>query len=135
MDINVDQGAFQGNLGKTDEGKYLYKLDPTQFDIDKFNRDFEQYVDERKKSMQESIDKRLEELNRPPARTPVYDLSIGQISINTKDALFNTFDDLVHTKISTGTFLKENRLFYLGLTFIFVALIFFFYAFFIESTK
>jgi hypothetical protein len=134
MDVNVDQGAFHGDMGKTSEGKYLYKLDPTKFDIDKFNRDFEQYNDQRKESMQEAINVRLAALNTVQDPTLVYNLSIGEIAVNTKDSLFNTLDDVLHKPITSQTFLQKNRLFYIGLTFIFLSLIVFFYAFFVQST-
>ena len=43
MDVGVDQGNPHGDMGRFDDGKYLFKNDDGKFDIDKFNRQFDQY--------------------------------------------------------------------------------------------
>ena len=128
MDIGIDQGLpHNQDLKKIDNGKYFFKLDNGKFDIDKFNRDFDQYIQKRKQDMQVAIDKRLAELNKAPPEIPAYNLSIGQLIINTKDALLNTLDDLLQFKFDYDTFSKNNRIFYFGLTFLILGLIFFMY--------
>jgi len=133
MDINVDQGSPQGDIGRFESGKYLYKLDSGKFDVDKFNRDFDQYKSKRKNEMKDNIERKLDELNTPPDETPPYNLSIGQIMINMKDAIFNIIDDLLNFKISWNILLKQNRLFYLGLMLIIIAVIFYLYLFFMAE--
>jgi|688.fasta_scaffold858094_1 hypothetical protein len=134
MDINVDQGsAKSGLLGREYNGKYLYRLDSGKFDIDKFNRDFDQYKDQRKEEMRERIDKKISELNKPVEQVALYDLSIGQIMINMKDAIFNIIDDLLNFKISKNVFIKQNRLFYIGIFIILIAIILYLYMFFINN--
>ena len=63
MNINVDQGLPHGDLQRLESGKYLFKFGNGKFDIDKFNRDFDQYKDKRKEEMKEEIHKKLNELN------------------------------------------------------------------------
>lgn len=133
MDINVDQGEPRGDLSRFEDGKYLYKLDDGKFDIDKFNRDFDQYKEKRKQEMAIRLQKRLDELNNPPPPTPAYDLSIGQLAINTKDALFNILDDIINFKFSKDILMKENRLFYIGLTLIIFAIAAYMYFVFIPK--
>jgi len=136
MDINIDQGTHQGNLGRFDDGKYLYKLDSGKFDIDRFNRDFDQYRDKRKEESREILNRKLEELNKPPDVTPPYDLSVGQIMINMKDATFNVMDDIINFKFTSEVLLKQNRLFYIGLLLIIIALILYAYMIFMtENTE
>lgn len=135
MDINVDQGSPRGDLSRFESGKYLYRLDDGKFDVDKFTRDFDQYKDKRKEEMRERIDRKLDELNKPPEITPPYNLSIGQIMINMKDAIFNIIDDLLNFKISWNILLKENRMFYLGIFILIIACIFYLYAFFLNENK
>lgn len=135
MDINVDQGLPRGDLGRFESGKYLYKLDDGTFDIDKFNRDFDQYKDKRKEEMKDRIDRKLAELNTPPEVIPPYNLSIGQIMINMKDAVFNIIDDLLNFKISWDIILKESRLFYLGILILIIACILFLYAVFLSDRQ
>lgn len=133
MDINVDQGVPRGDLGRFENGKYLYELDNGKFDIDRFNRDFDQYKEQRKREMQERLDKKLSELNNPPHEPPAYDLSIGQIAINIKDSMFNIIDDIINFKFTWDILLKSNRLFYLGLVFIIFASIAYLYYYFIPD--
>jgi len=123
------------DLKKLEDGKYLYVLPDGKLDVDKFNRAFDQYIDKRKEYIQEQVDKRLDELNRAPPPIPIYKRSIGEIMVNTKDALFNTLDDVLQFKFESGTFTKDFRLFYIGLFIIIIAFIIFFYSFFVKDDK
>lgn len=128
MDINVDQGSpDSGRLGRFENGKYLYRLDDGKFDIDRFNRDFDQYKTMRKQEMAELMQKKLDSLNAPQPEIPPYALSIGQVMINMKDAVFNTLDDIINFNFTRQAFLSDHRLFYLGLFFIIIALLVYFY--------
>lgn len=130
MDVNVDQGLPRGDLARFDNGKYLYRLDDGKFDIDRFNRDFDQYKTKRKEEMKEKVQQKLDELNKPPEEIPAYNLSVGQIMINIKDTLFGIIDDLLRFDFTWDVVLKKNRLFYLGLAVIIIAAIIYLYFFF-----
>ena len=131
MKIGVDQGLPRGNLGKDNEGKFFYKLNNGKFDIDKFNRDFSQYIQKRKTDMKEILDQKLERLNKPVPVPLVYNLPVGQIIINIKDAFFDILDDIVNFKVASDTFTRSNRMFYVGIVCVIVALLLYFYLFFI----
>ena len=88
MDINVDQGKPRGDMGRFEDGKYLYKNDDGKFDIDKFTREFDQYKVKRKDEMKETLQRKLDELNKPVEKTPPYNLPIGEIAINTERYCF-----------------------------------------------
>lgn len=133
MDINIDQGTPQGNLERTETGKYLYKQDDGRSGLDKFNRQFEQYKTQRKEIMGAEIQKKLDILNTPPLELPAYDLSIGQIMINIKDTMFNITDDILRFDVTPDTLLKENRMFYLGLFFVIMACLVYLYLYFVVS--
>ncbi|ARF11769.1 hypothetical protein Klosneuvirus_2_205 [Klosneuvirus KNV1] len=133
MDINIDQGQPQGNLERTESGKYLYKQEDGKSGLDKFNRQFEQYKTQRKDIMGAEIQKKIDLLNTPPQDIPAYDLSIGQIMINIKDSMFNITDDILRFDVTSNTFLKENRLFYTGLFFVIMACLLYLYLYFIDS--
>jgi hypothetical protein len=45
--------------------------------------------------MEERIQQKLDELNKPVIETPPYELSIGEIAIKTKDSIFNIIDDYI----------------------------------------
>jgi len=135
MDINVDQGIPRGDLVRFESGKYLYKLADGKFDIDRFNRDFNQYKDKRKQEMAEILNKKLEILNTPPREIPVYNLSIGDILVNMKIAFFNILDDILQFNFNINIFLKENRLFYIGLMLIIVSCLIYMYLIFSTTIR
>ena len=128
MDIGVDQGLPRGDLKKENDGKYIFR-DPVtkKFDVDRFNLNFEEYEKRRKAEMKKKMDEKLDKLNTPVKRTPIYGESIGKIILGTKDALFNILDDILQYKFTNETLTKNNRLFYIGLTLIFIALFIYFY--------
>ena len=122
MDINVDQNVPRDDMVKLDSGLYKYRLEGDKFEIDRFNRDFEQYKERRKIEMKKKLDKKLEELNKPEEPIPIFNQSIGQILIQTKDALFNILDDLLQFKFTYETVLKDDRIFHLGITIVLITI-------------
>lgn len=135
MDIGKDQATPREDMEKLNNGTYLYKIDDNRFEVDRFNRDFDQYKVRRKLEMNESMRKRLEELNTPEPEPPIYNQPIGKILIDTKDEIFNIIDDLLQFKISVSTFTKANRLFYIGLIIVIIAIIFYIWDLFINVSK
>ena len=71
--------------------------------------------------MRRNMREKLDKLNVPKKVTPIYRDSLGQILIDTKDALFQILDDLLQHKFTLDTFIKDNRLFYIGMILIFIA--------------
>lgn len=115
MNIGVDQSTPNNDLKKTKDGKYIYRLPDGSFDVDRFNRNFDQYKDRRKVIMKAQMDERLAELNKPPPTIPIWNRPIGTILIEMKDAMFGIIDDLLSYNFNINIFTKDNRLFYLGL--------------------
>jgi hypothetical protein len=64
--------------------------------------------------MKDSVQKKLDELNKPIVEEAPYNLPIGEIAIKTKDAIFNIIDDLLNFNFSWDVLTKENRLFLQG---------------------
>jgi len=119
----VDVAQKQGNLNlvKLVDGSYLYINNDGKFDINRFNRDYDQYRIRRKEEMDKKIALKLAELNKPKPEIPIYQKSIGTILINTKDTLFEILDDMLQGNFSSNTFTKNNRLFFIGITMIIIA--------------
>ena len=127
MDIGIDQSIPRNDLKLLPDGRYIY-IDPitNKFDIDRFSRAYQPYRDLRN----EHNAMKLRELNSSnnvipldePYNNSPLNKPIGQILIDTKDSLFNTLDDILKNGLHIDTFTKDNRLFYIGLTLIFVAL-------------
>lgn len=125
MDINVDQGLprIHNDIVTSEEGKSIYIDSTGKFDVDKFNRDFQQYKERRQTEMDIQLKQKADELTKKAnISIPIYNLGIGETLIKFKDSFFGILDDLLRFDLSMNTFTKENRLFYIGLFLIVVAI-------------
>lgn len=134
MDINVDQSIPKNDLHRTVDGKYIYQIDKDREEVDKFNREFDQYKIRRDQTMKQEMEDKLDELNKPTPPTPLYEKSVGEIVISTKDTVFNMIDDTVKFNFN-NFFTKDNRLFYIGLLIIMISLIMLFILFFNQQEQ
>ena len=130
MDIDVDISTPRDDLFRDSSGKYRYRIEGDRFEIDRFNRDFDQYKERRKQEMRKRMDQRLSELNKPAKEVPIYKKPVGEIMIKTKDTLFNILDDLLRFRFELETFTKNSRMFYIGILILFIALMVFIYTIF-----
>ena len=73
----------------------------------------------------ESDTKELEKLNKENStlKTPLYSMSPYEILVNLKNIWFDILDDLHEGNISFNILLKDDRLFYVGLSLILFALL------------
>lgn len=133
MEVGKDLATPDNDLIRYNNGKYIYRIDGDRFEVDRFNRDFEQYAERRREVMDKKIKEKLDELNQPEPEPPIYDLPVGDILINTKDGLFNMLDDLLQFNFSWETFTKDNRLFFIGLTLVLIALFVYVYSMFVDT--
>lgn len=124
---NTNVNSSDGIVNVSDNGAYFYQENSNDFAIDRFNRNFDQYLEKRKYQMRKNMINKLDKLNQPPKEISIYQQPVGNILIATKDSIFNILDDILQNKISINTFIKNNRMFHLGLIMILFALIIFFY--------
>lgn len=114
MDINIDQAIPRNDLVRLESGKYLYRFPNGKIDVDRLNRDFDQYKEKRKNYLKESFDDRTANLNDDDI-IPPYNLSVGEIMINMKKTLVGILNDLARYRLNSDMVTKDDRLFYLGL--------------------
>jgi len=97
-----------------------------EFNLALFNKTFREDQIKRIEFYRMAEAKRLEELNQEANKTtPLHLLSIGQIFINMKDAIFGICTDLSSDQpITTDILLKNNRLFYVGLLMVIIYLLY-----------
>jgi len=136
--VGVDQGNPNGQLAMKSDGEYFYVLPGSegQLDINRFNRDFDQYIQKRNTDSKIRIEQRLAELNKPEAMPAPYELPVGQIVINTVDTTFATMSDFAHYRSLThlyNTIQANNRLFYIGVFFVCLAIVLYLYNFFLSD--
>jgi hypothetical protein len=106
----------------------------TDFDIQKFNLDFDIDKDLQTQKSKAISDMRLSALNnQKPPEKKIYELSVGEILIGIKDTWFDILDDILQRQISFDIITKNNRLFYIGLTIVIIALIIYLYELLIED--
>jgi hypothetical protein len=104
-------------------------------DLVDFNKEFvfkkEQAGIQNKIKSQEKIDRLTAAANKEVKS--LYSLSVAELVIGVKDTWFGILDDLLAQKIEMKTLTKENRLFFMGLTIIFIATILYLYNFFLDE--
>jgi hypothetical protein len=123
---SVDQSKFYDNSGLG--GIDVIPGGTKHFDLGKFNKEFERTKEIAQESQRLRDLNKLNALSQVQEKISLYNLSILQIIINAKDAWFNLLDDLLDQKFVLDTFIKENRLFYVGLTILFFVTVLYLYA-------
>jgi len=104
-----------------------------RFDMDKFNREFEKTEEEQKQINKEKEEEKLEKLNTPKVETKkIYQNTLYDILIGIKNTWLGILDDILNFQYNLETLTKNNRLFYIGITLVIIALIVFFYNYFLE---
>lgn len=99
----------------------------SEFDVRKFNIDFDVEKALQQKLQKEKEKKKLAELNKEPPKKKIYQLSVGEILIGIKDSWFDILDDILQGKIGISLFTKNNRLFFIGLTICIIVLVVYLY--------
>lgn len=98
-----------------------------KLDIQEFNKNFEKKIEQSKGENKILERNRLERLNKQQIEKKPYQLSVAEILIAIKDSWFGIIDDLLQRQFYIETFIKKNRMFYIGLTIVIIAIIFYLY--------
>ena len=100
--------------------------EPTE--ADKFNQKF-QDEKQRIKNLNNITDQNeLDKLNTVILTKPLYNYTFLDIFIGIKDAWFGILDDLLNEQFTFVTLIKDNRLFFIGLTLLIIGLILYLYS-------
>ena len=86
-----------------------------EFNLALFNKVFREEQRRKQAYFRELEEKRLRELNKEPPPPKLHQLSIGQHLFNMKDSVIGIIYDMQSEPLSPEIFLKQNRLFYVGL--------------------
>jgi hypothetical protein len=96
--------------------------DSKKFDIDKFNKSYDEMLKNKEIMNQKKRDEMLNQLNLTKPKL-ITDQTIGEVLINTKDAIFDIFGDLLRpSRLNSETLTKNNRLYYLGILCLLISL-------------
>jgi hypothetical protein len=116
---NVDPDDFYSQADASDPNR--------RFDLGKFNKVFDVNREITKRNQRVEEIQKLNRLSQVETKTSLYDLNMSQILVNTKNSWFNMLDDLLEQRFQLSTLTKDNRLFYIGLTIVFIAVILYLY--------
>lgn len=116
---NVEPDDFYSQADANDPNR--------RFDLGKFNKVFDINREITKKNQRVEEIQKLNKLSHVETMTSLYDLNISQILVNTKNTWFNLLDDLLEQRFQISTFTKDNRLFYIGLSVVFIAVVLYLY--------
>lgn len=94
--------------------------DNNNFDLEKFNKGFENIQSEKKKKERLAQDEYLNSLKKVEVSKKITDLNISEILTNTKNEVLDLTYDLISFDYDSfddfiNLFTKNNRLFYIGL--------------------
>jgi hypothetical protein len=125
---NVDPSQFYGNGDNSGLAGIDNPLNtPKKFNLAQFNKEFENQKDLNKEYQADVDLNRLNKLSSVEIKTSLYDLSILDILVNTKNTWFNLMDDLLEQRFELATITKENRMFYIGVTILLFSIILYIY--------
>lgn len=107
----------------------------THFDLNDFNKEFVFKKKEQELNNEINAREKLDFLDEKANKhkPKLYDLSILNLAIGIKNTWFGILDDLLSDKISSKIFMRNNRLFYIGLTIILLCILLYIYNFFTED--
>lgn len=106
-----------------------------KFDTKKFNDSFLQLMDKNKQLNRELEDKKLAELNNSTITKHLYQSTLSELFSGVKTTWFGLLDDLLEFDFSFNIFTKNNRLFFMGLTFLVIGVILYLYNFFVMEEE
>lgn len=111
------------------------KNDPNKFNLGRFNKEFDRNIELSKQNQKIADTAKLSKLAETNDKTSLHKLPIQQILINTKNSWFDLLDDILARKFILSTLTKNNRLFYIGLTLLFITVIMYLYFMIIDNNK
>lgn len=96
-----------------------------KFDLDLFNKRYEDVRKRRQDIFTDLQEDRISELNISKSIKKLHQFTVGELLFKMKDAMFGLLQDLLRLQFTKDTFLKQNRLFYIGLFILVILLIVF----------
>lgn len=103
------------------------------FNLDLFNKKYEDIRKKKQKIVKDTEQKRLSKLNITEFTKKIHEYTVGELLFKLKDSIFGILGDLLRFRFRLDTFTKNNRLFYLGLLILIIILIIYLFSKNIES--
>ena len=140
--------ASTTNIIRDPDNKNIWNVNPSdmysaadaadtnkRFDLGKFNKVFDINREITNRNNRVKDLEKLSKLSSIDTSVPLYDLTMSQIIVNTKNTWFGLLDDILDQRIEIDTISKENRLFYIGITVVIICFILYLYIIVAETEK
>ena len=98
-----------------------------KFDNKAFNADFAKYMNQQKEEENRINIAKLKELNSEVYKKKIGEMSFNEILIEWHQSLIGMLDDMINLRFQPNVLLRENRLFFMGITLIIVVILFYFF--------
>lgn len=106
-----------------------------KFDSVLFNKKFDAYADQEKKRIKKMENDRINLLSAEPKEKEIYQLNIYEILVGIKNSWFGILDDLLEQRFSWSILTKNNRMFFIGVTFIIITVLLYIFSVLTEDDK
>lgn len=94
-----------------------------KFDIGKFNDSFEEQKNTKIQINNKIDEHKLQMMGTQLEEKTIMQSTVSDLLIGIKNTWFYLIDDLLQQRFNVNTFTKENRLFFIGLTIVIIAMI------------
>jgi len=105
-----------------------------QWDPQKFNKDFDNYIKEVNQKNKEE-DEKLKKNNELIIDKNIFDYSIKDFIYEWKMTIINFINNIIHLKFNKETLTKNNTLFFIGFTIIFSIILYIILSYIYKSLK
>jgi len=96
-----------------------------KFDIKTFNKGFEDYMKQQTEIKHQQEIERLKQLNETKYEKKITEMTWNEIMVEWKTSIIGVLDDALHFRFTPSVLFRENRLFFIGITLLILAIIFY----------
>jgi hypothetical protein len=98
-----------------------------KFDNQAFNVDFTKYIDQQKETEHQLNIAKLKQLNTEVYKKKISDMSFNEVLVEWRETLTGIMDDVINMHLQPSVLLRDNRLFFTGITLIIIVVLFYFF--------
>jgi uncharacterized membrane protein YcjF (UPF0283 family) len=104
-----------------------------KFNSKQFNSDFEDQKQAQIELNKQLDEEKLAQMNNINETKSLTQMTLSDIFIGIKNSWFDLFDDMLSQRFKKDMFTKKNRLYFVGITFLIIGIILYFYDFFVSE--
>lgn len=102
------------------------------FDNASFNKEFNEYTQQRKDDERKKETEKLNQLNKVIYRKKISEMSLSELMSNWKSSWLGVLNDIIHVRLNPTILFVDDRLFFIGITLIIIIILFVLYYLFLN---